>query len=124
MRESPSYISTKVIDVLLPIPSGTPISLFDDYGLSETIHLFGIVGTTATPLGNSGVTSSLSCRDGLTGDDFFKFDVTGGQANSICPFVFMLEDDSYIRINQGLVLVPESSSSAAFSQLALTVIYQ
>ena len=122
MRESPSYIRTKVIDIPSPVASGAAIDLFNDYGLSETIHLFGIVGNVKGP--SSSITSNVSFRDGLSGDDFFKFDVTSGVAGGMGSFLFMMEEDSYIRINEGLVVVATSSNGADFTQLAFTVVYQ
>ena len=121
MRESPSYIRTKVIDIPSPVASGAAIDLFNDYGLSETIHLFGIVGNVKGPLS---IISNVSFRDGLSGDDFFKFDVTSGVGAGMGSFLFMMEEDSYRRINEGLVVAATSSDGADFTQLAFTVVYQ
>lgn len=113
-----------MIEDLGTIASGVAIDLSDVYGLSRSIHLFGIVGNVRGP-NTSGDLCNLSFRDGSSGTDFFKFDVTtGNSGHELNSFVFMMEEDSYVRISEGLFVTPTSASAAAFSLLAFTVIYQ
>jgi len=113
-----------VIEESGTITSGVGIDLSDDYGLSRSMHLFGIVGNVRGP-NVANLICNLSFRDGSSGTDFFKFDVTTGHAsNELSSFVFMMEEDSYIRISEGLFVTPTSASAAAFSLLTFTVLYQ
>ena len=101
MSFSPSYIKTKIID-LPEIASGEIVDLTQSpYSFPVGMHLFGLVGNVW--VSEPARWGSLMFRDGASStDNIFEFNVTTADLGNEQSYSAILEDDSYVRISNGL----------------------
>lgn len=124
MSSSSSYVNTKIID-LPEIADGDIVDLSQaPYSLPATIHLFGLVGVV--DLSHSEHWASLMFRDGASStDNIFAFNVSTLDVLNQNSYSAILEDDSYVRISNGLsVKFDGEFSSTALTRGYVMAIYQ
>lgn len=127
MSQSPAYIQTKVIAL-----DGPSTNSFIDlsgatYGLPKSISLYGIAGVTR---GNHSVSSDSLYQefyDGGSGSAIMAFDamgptLAGSGINILVPYSSFMEEDSCIRVSEGLNIFFRSSTTVAYS--SFTVFYK
>ena len=101
MSSSPSYIKTKIID-LPEMATGAIVDLTQaPYSFPVNMHLFGLLGNVW--LTQSARWGSLKFIDGASStDNIFVFNVTTMDVFNEQSYSAILEDDSYVRISNGL----------------------
>lgn len=127
MSQFPAYIQTKVIAL-----DGPSTNSFIDlsgatYGLPKSISLYGIAGVTR---GNHSVNSDSLYQefyDGGSGSAIMVFDAMGPTLgavpiNILVPYSSFMEEDSCIRVREGLNIFFRSSTTVAYS--SFTVFYK
>ena len=124
MSSSPSYVNTKIID-LPEIADGDVVDLSQaPYSLPVTMHLFGLLGVV--DLSQAARWGPLMFRDGASStDNIFAFNVSTVDLFNQNSYSAILEDDSYVRISNGLsVKFDGKFSSTALSGGYVMAIYQ
>jgi len=116
-------VSTKVITIG-ELVDGGDIDLTDvSYGLPKNMHLFGIVG--GSTLSSTLKWGRLNLRDGSSSSiDIFSFDISSGTFSSTSSYSSFLEEDSYVRISDGLIMNFVLEASTDLTGGWATVIYQ
>ena len=121
MGFSPSYVKTKIIEITDVVADAD--NLLTSQGLSKTLHFFGVSGNLLND--STGQESRVEFSDG-SGSAFLTFDSSNGGSNHELNsgFFYMNDDDSYIRINEGLNVKYVTGDSSDRADIAITVIYQ
>tara|TARA_Y100000592_G_C5480073_1_gene324837 strand:+ start:3046 stop:3411 length:366 start_codon:yes stop_codon:yes gene_type:complete len=117
-----SYVKTKIIE-MNNLDSGAN-NILTSQGLSKNMRFFGISGNLLND--NVNQTSKLEFSDG-TSDPFLSVitSTEGGEVERNAGFYSMYDDDSYIRITDGLnVKYTNSTDANNKADIVITVIYQ
>ena len=126
MSQSPAYIQTKVIAL-----DGPSANSFIDlsgatYGLPKSISLYGISGVTKGVHSVNADSLYQEFYDGGSGDPIMVFDAMGPTLGAflqnLLPFSSFMEEDSCIRVSDGLNIFFRSSRTVAYS--SFTVFYK
>jgi hypothetical protein len=126
MSQSPAYIQTKVIAL-----DGPSTNSFIDisgatYGLPKSISLYGISGVTKGVHNVNSDSLYQEFYDGGSGSPIMVFDAMGPTLGeyiqNLLPFSSFMEEDSCIRVSDGLNIFFRSSTTVAYS--SFTVFYK
>lgn len=125
MSQYPAYIETKVISFDNPSTNSFIDLSQAIYGLPRSISLYGISGVIKSPEVNS-VSVYQEFYDGNSGDAIMVFDAQSPPFHPfldvLMPYSSFMEDDSSIRISDGLNVFFRSASSIPYS--SFTVFYK